>query len=73
VIVASARECPVDRAGRTLVPPELREFGGLTKDVTIAGALGRFEIWSRERWMGHYQTLRGGFDAFASKVSELGL
>ena len=40
VMVASAKECPVDRAGRTLVPPELREFAGLKKDVMIAGALG---------------------------------
>ena len=28
VMVASAKECPVDRAGRTLVPPELRHFAG---------------------------------------------
>ena len=51
VMVASAKECPVDRAGRTLVPPKLREFAGLKKDVVIAGALESFEIWSRERWI----------------------
>ena len=39
VLVASAKECPVDKAGRTLVPPELREFAGLHKDVVITGAL----------------------------------
>ena len=51
VMVASAKECLVDRAGRTLVPPELREFAGLKKEVMIAGALESFEIWSRERWI----------------------
>jgi MraZ protein len=70
VMVASAKECPVDRAGRTLVPPELREFAGLKKDVVIAGALESFEIWSRERWTDHRQTLRGGFDDMTRKLSE---
>ena len=71
--VASAKDCPVDRAGRTLVPPELREFAGLNKDVVIQGALAKFEIWSQDRWNDYYQRLRGGFDEMAQKLSELGL
>ena len=72
VMVASAKECPVDRAGRTLVPAELREFAGLKKDVMITGALEWFEIWSRERWADHRQTLRVGFDEMTRKLSEHG-
>ena len=70
VMVASAKECPVDRAGRTLVPTELRDFAGLKKDVMITGALEWFEIWSRERWADHRQTLRVGFDEMTRKLSE---
>ena len=70
VMVASAKECEVDRAGRILVPPELREFAGLKKDVVIAGALESFEIWSRERWTDHRQTLRGGYDEMTRKLAE---
>ena len=73
VMVASAKECPVDRAGRTLVPPELRDFAGLKKEVVITGALEWFEIWSRERWIDHRQTLRGGFDDMTRKLSEHGI
>ena len=73
IIVGSAKECPVDRAGRTLVPPELREFAGLQKDVVISGAVTKFEIWSRERWNEHYPAIRGRFDESARKASELGL
>ena len=73
VMVASAKECPVDRAGRTLVPPELREFAGLKREVMITGALEWFEIWSRERWTDHRQTLRGGFDEMTRKLSEHGI
>ncbi len=71
--VASAKDCQVDRVGRTLVPPDLRGFAGLQKEVMIVGALSKFEIWSRERWNDHYQGLRGGFDEMARKLSELGL
>lgn len=70
LVVASAKECPVDRAGRTLVPPELREFAGLRKDVVIAGALELFEIWSRDRWMDHRQSLRGNYDDMTRKLAE---
>lgn len=73
VAVASAKDCPVDRAGRTLVPPELREFAGLSKDVMIVGALNKFEIWNRERWNDHYQRARIAFDENARKLSEFGL
>ncbi len=70
VMVSSAKECPVDRAGRTLVPPELRDFAGLKRDVMIGGALDYFEIWSRDRWTEHRQTLRVGFDDMTRKLSE---
>jgi MraZ protein len=70
LVVASAKECPVDRAGRTLVPPELREFAGLKKDVVIAGALDSFEIWSRDRWDDNRQALRSEYDALTGKLSE---
>ena len=74
ITVGSARDCPVDRAGRTLVPPELREFAGLQREVMIVGQLDRFEIWSRERWSEHHtHDLRRNFDAAAGKLAEFGL
>jgi MraZ protein len=73
IAVASAKDCPVDRAGRTLVPPDLREFAGLSKDVMIVGALSKFEIWNRERWNDHYQRARVSYDDNARKLSDFGL
>jgi transcriptional regulator MraZ len=73
VSVGSAKDCPVDKAGRTLVPQELREFAGLHKDVIIAGALNKFEIWNRDRWNDHYQRARVSYDDNAKKLSEHGL
>jgi MraZ protein len=71
VAVASAKECPVDRAGRTLVPPELRSFAHLDKNVVIVGWLKRFEIWDRERWSEVYDESRGRFDE--RSLAEAGL
>jgi MraZ protein len=47
--VAGAHECQLDRQGRLLVPPGLREHAGLVKDVVFTGAGSKFHIWDRER------------------------
>ena len=39
-----------DKQGRILVPPALRAYAALEKDVVIIGMIKRFEIWSAERW-----------------------
>ena len=44
--VAPAQECPVDKVGRMLIPPPLREHAGLLDEVTWAGTVERIEIWS---------------------------
>ena len=48
--VSGACTCSLDKQGRILVPPTLREFAGLTKDVVVAGNLNRIEVWSRDAW-----------------------
>jgi MraZ protein len=49
--VAPAQECPVDKVGRILIPPPLREHAGITDEVTWAGTVERIEIWSPVRWL----------------------
>lgn len=48
--VGGAVEVVPDKQGRILVPPSLRSYAGLDKDVVITGMLKRIEIWSAERW-----------------------
>ena len=49
---AGADRTRMDSAARVLSPPPLRLCAGLKEggEVVIAGAPGRLEIWSQERW-----------------------
>jgi MraZ protein len=39
-----------DKQGRISIPPVLRTWAGLEKDVTVVGAMDRIEIWDARRW-----------------------
>lgn len=49
VFYASAQECSLDKAGRILVPPILRERAGIGREVILAGMGRKFEIWDAAR------------------------
>ena len=50
VFIGGAFDCACDKQERILIPPLLREYAGLQKDVVLVGVLDHFEIWSREKW-----------------------
>lgn len=47
-----------DSAGRILIPKNLMEYGGLTKDIVLQAAVNKIEIWDKSK----YQQL---FDSFS--------
>jgi MraZ protein len=49
----------VDRLGRILIPPSLREHAGLGEQATWAGTVDRIEVWSPERWAEAQKAARG--------------
>src|SRR5690625_3728054 len=49
-LFSGATECELDRQGRVMLPPTLREHAGLEKDVVVIGVSTRVEIWSQDRW-----------------------
>lgn len=48
--MASASECAMDQQGRIVIPPSLKQFASLEKNIVIAGAIDHFEIWERDRF-----------------------
>ena len=70
---APAQECPIDKAGRVLVPPTLRAFAGLERDVVLAGMGKTFEIWGKERYDAMMADALENFDEIAQGAGERGL
>ena len=50
VFISGASECPIDRNGRILIPPVLREFAGLKREIVWSGMVDYIEIWAKDNW-----------------------
>ena len=51
--IGSATEVAIDGASRVLLPPELRAWAGLEREVIFMGLGNRFELWDRARYEAH--------------------
>jgi MraZ protein len=74
--VGGAVEAVPDKQGRILIPPSLRSYAGLEKDVVIQGMPNRFEIWSLARWqqeIGRFEKEVLEDAELAREISELGI
>jgi len=47
---ASIHEVKTDAQGRMAIPPKLRTFAGLDREVVLIGVMERAEIWDAEAW-----------------------
>lgn len=48
--LGGACECAVDKQGRVLIPPMLRQYVNLKRDVVLVAALEKFRVWDKETW-----------------------
>ncbi len=49
-LFSGAGELIPDKQGRVLIPADLRDFAGLSKDVVVIGLDDKAEIWDKEKW-----------------------
>lgn len=49
-LYSNAVECVIDGQGRILIPPHLREYARLTKEVAMIGFDKKFEMWDADHW-----------------------
>jgi MraZ protein len=54
---ADAVECSIDEQGRLNIPLNLKEYGGLKKEVVTVGRMNKLEIWDKKLWETEYQKM----------------
>lgn len=50
LILGYASDVEMDGSGRVLLPPALRKYAGLEKDLVLVGQGKKLELWSEEQW-----------------------
>ena len=74
--IGSAHPLDMDKQGRILVPPSLREYAGLSRDCMVVGNHDYIEIWDKEQHKA-YECGKDGFEekseAFAKEKERKGL
>ena len=50
-----ATEVEPDTASRILIPQNLKEYAGLTKDIVLAAAVDKIEIWDKEKYQKFFE------------------
>lgn len=64
-----ATEVELDSAGRLLLPPNLKEYAGLDKDIVLASAVDKIEIWSGENYKKFFESYSpDDFSSLAQQV-----
>ena len=69
--IGSATDVEIDGGSRVLVPPELRAWAGLEREVVFMGVGDKFELWDKARYeAGEAVTIAAGLpEALQNKVS----
>jgi MraZ protein len=75
VFIGGAFECGCDKQDRILIPPTLREYAGLEKEIVLVGVLDHFEIWSKENWELENATLEQDMqqEEVRNEIAKLGI
>lgn len=70
---AGASECEVDKQGRILLPPYLREHAQLQGECAVIGVSNRVEIWDRALWESFREKAAEAYETVAEKLIGMGL
>jgi MraZ protein len=73
LLISAATECTIDRQGRILIPPGLREHARLDKEAVLVGQITYFEIWDRLGWDKEMGELQHNPESIGNALAEFGL
>jgi MraZ protein len=71
--LSAAVECELDKQGRILVPPSLREHAELQSGVVWAGMGRTAELWSQERWQAAHSMSEAEVASFKTALEQFRL
>jgi len=69
LFVGGASYVELDSAGRLLLPPSLKEYAGLGKDILLASDIDKIKIWDSSKYKKLFEDFSS--DAFASLASDV--
>jgi MraZ protein len=64
-----AVQIELDSAGRLLLPKSLAEFAGLGKDIILASAMNKLEIWDKTKYQQFFDSISA--DDFSTLANEV--
>jgi MraZ protein len=71
--MSGAVDCTFDSQGRVLIPPNLRDYARLEKDIVLAGMIKVVEIWSKECFDDEMKRSAVDIDSFSKYMADLGI
>ncbi|MBC8248609.1 MAG: division/cell wall cluster transcriptional repressor MraZ [Anaerolineales bacterium] len=72
-MIYSGTECKLDKQGRILLPPPLREHADIESEVVVTGVNSRLEIWSKKRWQEQTIRMEEESGSIAEQLASLGI
>jgi MraZ protein len=75
VFIGGASDCNYDKQGRILIPPVLRQYAELEKEIVLVGQIVHFEIWSKENYEREVMQMEEDMkkEAVSNEIAKLGL
>lgn len=70
--VGRAQEVSIDKQGRILLPPSVRELAGLKKQIVFVGLHDHLEIWDRKAWETELGRISENSEENLRELSKLG-
>jgi MraZ protein len=68
IMMSGATDELPDRQGRVTIPPALRAYAGLGRDLAVVGMGNRVEIWDAQAWSRYVEETEPGYAAQAEEV-----
>ena len=69
-LLGSAFDISLDSQGRFIIPPGLRQYASLEKEIVFVGVGSRIEIWGKSAWQKQQKYLAENIAQISEKLDE---